>query len=265
MAINAFRLLLLLSACAVLPTVVASDLPPGVPNPVGPDGKYTRALTFTTKAYQDEAFRLLLREANQVAEELRLPERLPLTPTNIVRSFVNPFGYAYAKKAIGSITSSNYTYYFSQGNKFSYLECTHQNEKCQEYEASFLWPVTQVDTNQAYQQAVYWLAAASMDVNGLNRDCEIVIETDRSYVHPPSGKFVPVYYVYWKRPGSRRGSGVASVRIFTPTRSLLQLRVEDPKFILRKPLVVTSLDVLLSQTNALDTDPRYPLRQTNAP
>jgi hypothetical protein len=68
---------------------------------------------------------------------------------------------------------------------------------------------------------------------------------DKAYVHPPAGKFVPVYDVGW----SRGEAGVASVRVFTPTKQLLQLRVEDPNYIMRSPLVFTNLADLLSQTN----------------
>jgi hypothetical protein len=45
------------------------------------------------------------------------------------------------------------------------------------------------------------------------------------------------------------GAGsAASVRLFAPTNALLQLRVEDPKYILRKPLLFTDLSALISQT-----------------
>ena len=89
-----------------------------MPNSIGPDGKYTAALMFTTKAYRDEAFRLVLQEANRVATELRLPEKLPITETDLVTRFISSFGYAHAKQAIGNVTTRNYTYYISEGNKF---------------------------------------------------------------------------------------------------------------------------------------------------
>ena len=229
---------------------LADDLPPGVPSPVGPDGRITGGLTFTTKDYQNEALRLVIQEANEVAKEMRLPENFPITETNIVRAFISPFGYAYAKKAIGNIGTTNYVYYVSQGNKFSYLERANQEVDCRKYERSYTWPLSRMDTNQAFQLATQWLAAASMDVASLNHDYPVFIETDNAYVHPPAGKFVPVYYVYWAKAKKGMGSA-ASVRVFTPTNALLQLRVEDPKYILRKPLVFSNLTALLSQTNTL--------------
>ncbi len=242
----------LLSLTAISLASAADSLPPGVPSPIGPDGKYTPALMFTTKAYHDEAFRMVLREANRVAAELRLPEKLPITETDLVGRFISSFGYAHVKKAIGNVTTSNYTYYVSQGNKFCYLEGTHQDADCRRYQRLYTWPLSRMDTNQAYQLAAQWLAAASMDVVALNRDCSVFVQPDRDYVHPPQGKFVPVYYVSWRKRNPRAGRVAdvpAGVRVFTPDKILLQLRVEDPKYILRAPVVFTNLPFLLSQTN----------------
>jgi hypothetical protein len=245
-------MLLLLSVAGISLASPADDLPPGVPNPIGPDGKYTPALMFTTKSYHDEAFRLVLQEANRVATELGLPEKLPITEADLVGRFINAFGYAHVTKAIGNVTTRNYTYYLSQGNKFSYLEGTHQDADCRQYQRLYTWPLSRMDTNQAYQLATQWLAAVSMDVAALNRDCSVVVKPDRDYVHPPQGKFVPVYYVYWRKRNTQAGRVAdvpAGVRVFTPNNTLLQLRVEDPEYILRAPMVFTNLHFLLSQTN----------------
>lgn len=229
--------------------VLADDLPPGVPSPFGPDGKCTDAMMFTTKSYHQAAFRLVLQEANRVARQLGLPEELPLTETNLVGAFINPFGYAYANKAVGNVTTKRYMYYVSRGNKFSYLESTHQDELCRKFQAACTWPLNRINTNQAFLLATQWLAAVSMDVARLNRDCSVKVDLENAYVHPPAGKFVPVYYVSWSEKNGGR-AGVASVRVFTPTKTLLQLRVEDPNYLLRPPIVFTNLAELLAETNA---------------
>jgi hypothetical protein len=250
---------LLLSLVGAWSGSAADDLPPGVPNPIGPDGKYTPALAFTTKAYSHEAFRLVLQEANRVAGELGLPEKLPITEGDLVTRYLSPFGCAYVQKAIGNVTTRNYTYYVSQGNRFSYLEGTRQAADCRRYQRLYTWPLSRMDTNQAYQLAIHWLGAAGMDVAALSRDCSVVVQPEKDYVHPPQDKFVPVYYVYWRKRDAqaRRVPNVpASVRLFTPDKTLLQLRVEDPKYILRPPLVFTNLQFLLSQTNEPAT-PHY--------
>ena len=80
-----------------------------------------------------------------------------------------------------------------------------------------------------------------MDVASLNRDCQVHI-----IAHTAKGKtndthFVPLYWVYWTKGAQRQGS-VASVELFAPTRTLVQLRVEDPAYILRKPLQISELN-----------------------
>src|SRR5882724_11279343 len=97
----------------------AQELPPGVPNPLNPDGTLSDSFTFTTKAYQQAAFELILREANRVARDLKLPEDLPISESNLVRVFIAPFGYAYVTKNLGNITSSNYSYGAVRSNRFS--------------------------------------------------------------------------------------------------------------------------------------------------
>lgn len=76
---------------------------------------------FSTKAYEQEAFRVLVREANRVAEELKLPEKLPITESNVTDKFISPFGYSYMRRRIGRIATAQYSYAVVQGNKFSDL------------------------------------------------------------------------------------------------------------------------------------------------
>jgi len=203
-------------------------------------------MTATTPAYQREALRLVIEEANRVARELNLAETLPITESNLVAQYISPprmFGF-------GNITTSNYVYYVTVGKKFSYLEQAGLEGKYRQLQKQYLWPVEQMDTNGAYQLATQFLVAASMDVAGLNRDGEVRIET-----FMPEGKagkhFVPVYWVYWmgKMPGT--SGNIAQIELFQPTKTLLQLRVNQPEYILRPPLQITNLDNLLAQTNAL--------------
>jgi hypothetical protein len=252
-----------------LPQVIRADydqagreLPPGVPTIVDTNGNviYIQS-TFTTRAYQKEALKLVVKEANQVAKELRLPEDLPITISNLVEWHVGPFGYNYAYRSVGSVTTSKYVYYVSQGDKFCYLDGTHQNEDYQRYAAYYTWPVSQIDTNLAYQLAAQWLEAASMDVKGLNRDCRVSITPDTLYIHPPPGKFVPVYCVSWI-PGDGVGDK-ASVCVFAPSNTLISLRVEDPKYILRKPLVFTNLAALFPGVAPIRTN--YPVKTVPGP
>jgi hypothetical protein len=222
----------------------ARDLPPGVPRMVDTNGDLSYLdMKFTTQAYQQAAFNLVLREANQVAKDMHLPEELPITKSNVLQGFISPFGISYVQKCIGNISTKNYVYCVSVGNKFSYLEGTHQAEDCKRYAAAYMWPVSKIDTNLAYQQATQWLRAAHMDVAGLDRDCRMGSRTGDFYYYTPPGKFVPVYEVYWEGKTDKRNT-VAEVMVFTPTKALLQLRVEDAKYILREPLGFTNLAAL---------------------
>jgi hypothetical protein len=118
-----------------------------------------------------------------------------------------------------------------------------------------------MDTNQAYQLATQYLARVSMDVAGLNRDCRLIVEP-YGYFPSPGGKFVPIYLVAWVRHDLQYGA-TASVIIFTPANKLLSLRVEDSRYILRKPLIFTNLNSLLPGPGLIITNhpsPMIPVR-----
>jgi hypothetical protein len=226
------------------------ELPPGVPRIVDTSGKviYIKS-SFTTKAFQKEALKLVIQEANQVAQELNLQENAPITESNIVESFVGPFGFTYAYKKIGNVTTSNYSYGIEQNNKFSDLTIANWDEHCIKYRKEYQWPASRIDTNGAYQLATQWLAAVHMDVKTMNRECRVRIEISTFWNGLKPGEkftkktFVPIYDVFWISPENQvEGYGsVASVGVFAPTKTLLSLTVYDPKYILRKPIVFTNL------------------------
>jgi hypothetical protein len=215
-------------------------LPPGVPKFVNPDGTLRSInMHFTTPAYQKEALRLVIAEANQVAGELKLEDELPITQSNMATFHIPPFGFAYAYKMIGFVETTNYAYYVSGNNKFTGVDDTHQNEDCQNYADTYTWPISRMDTNAAFQLATQWLAAILVDVKGLNRDCQLNIVPDNVYVRPPRGKFVPVYWVNWIDTNVTDRS--VSVFLSLPDKKLLQLRIDDSKYNLRKPVEFTNL------------------------
>jgi hypothetical protein len=223
-----------------------------VPRLFRADGKLTHeAFNFTTKAYEREALRLVLQEANNVAKELQLPEKLPVTESNLSRAFIVGYGMSLMHpKMIGNVHTKDYGYFVSVGHKLSYVEGAHQDEDCLRWMEEYRWPKNRMDTKGAYQLATQWLAAARMDVAALNRECRVRIEPDPFANRSPGReKFVPIYYVYWQSAQNRtEGYGsVASVKLFYPTKTLISLRVEDPKYILRPALVFTNLAAVLSE------------------
>ena len=204
-------------------------------------------LRFNPPAYQKEVLRVIIDEANRVARELSLPEKLPITETNLIEAYITPPRMAHGMKALGNITTENYAYFISVDYKFSFLVRTRLDPEYVELKSQYLWPTTRMNTNTAYQVATQFLVAASMDVRGLERDCHASI---RAFT--PEGKtgqhFVPVYWVSWTKEG--RVGAVAEVELFLPTKTIRQMHVNEAKYILRRPLVITNLDFLLSQTNA---------------
>lgn len=203
-------------------------------------------LLSTTPAYRNAALHLIIGEANRVAEELHLRDTLPITESNLVSCYIPPPHMAQRLGAIGNLTTANYTYYFSIGNKFSFLTKTGLEKDYAKLRKDYLWPLSRMDTNAAYQLAVKFLSEASMDVRSLNKDCNVHI-----LPFTPEGDagkhFVPAYWIYWSKPEQEGHGSTASVELFAPTKSILQLRVEDSQYILRQPLQITNVDFLLSQ------------------
>ncbi len=230
-------------------------LPQGFPDPLRTlETKGPRSLmSLTTEAYRKEARKLLLQEANQVATELSLSEEeVPLTE-NIVKFTTLPFGYAYMETGhVGRVMSRHYHYVASKGWKFNELLRADLEAACANYTRSYRWPSDRLDTNAAYNLATQWLSAVSMDVAGLNRDCVIhaapAPHWNRFRWKPPftNATFTPIYSVYWIPRQTTNGVAAAEVELFAPDRTLLSLRVEDPKYILRQPLTFTNLDELLA-------------------
>jgi hypothetical protein len=238
-------ILVVLVAAGASQLALADEVWPAVPA-TGGTGYHVPRFSYTTKAYSHAAFSLVVQEVNQVAKDMKLESDLPLGPSNVVRCFISPYGFAQARGAIGTVTTRKFTYSISHGRKFSYIEGNNQFGDCRKYQSLYTWPTNRIDLDEAYRQATNWLALASMDVKSLNRDCKCSVSIETNYIASPRGMFVPVYWVDWTKPNQSFGD-VASVRLFTPTNALLHLRVEDPTYVLRPPLAFTNLPALLSQ------------------
>lgn len=245
-------ILLLASLCSAGGQEVR--LPQGFPDPSETLKKGPDALqSLTTPAYSREARRLLLQEANQVATELGLSEEVPLTE-NIVTFTTLPFGHAYRDKGhVGAVMSRHYEYRVGNSWKFNQLLVASWSEVCANYVRSYRWPSDRLDTNAAYNLATQWLAAVSMDVAGLNRDCMMhaapATHWNRFRWNTPftNATFTPIYNVYWIPRQATNNCVAADVELFGPDKTLLSLRIEDPKYNLRKSLQFTNLDELLAR------------------
>lgn len=211
--------------------------PTGGENPASAISRRLEAARAISEPYQEEALDALIREANDIARDLSLPGEVPITRTNLVEVFILPRQGSQSWKALGKIATRNYVYYASKANKFCYLERTHSEAQVAKWKRDYLWPISRIDTNGAYQMATQWLAAVSIDVQALNRDCKLRIQALTSQGRKQGARFLPIYTVYWVEGAEGHGSA-ASVQLFAPTQTLLHLRVEDPKYNLRRPLLV---------------------------
>lgn len=207
------------------------------------------AATFTTPAYQKEALKLLIQEANQAATELRLPETLPISETNLTEEFVLTYGMARAMNEIGNVTTSNYLYCVGPSNKFNQVLEVHGDEfrdrLAKQYSGQF-WRPSQADTNAACQLAMGWLAAASVDINAMDNDCRKMVFFMKLGGIGTNSWYMPVFWVAWKHKSSKRDVSVAYVELYLPEKRLMQLHVTETKYILRKPLEVPNIKSLIT-------------------
>ena len=240
----------LASLLLALPILAGDDLPPGIPRIVDTNGVVLFVESqFTTPAYQNEALQFIMDEASQVASELHLHESIPITRTNLTRAYICPFGYSYMRKCVGAgnIVTSNY-WYFVKDTKLSDVTVTKIDERCKEYAVRYQIPIKQLDTNAAFMLATQWLAAAHMDVAGLNRDYDVRIDVDGYWNNVkmgdlPKKRFTPLYIVSWMPKDNGYYAG-AYVQLFLPTKTLLDLSVRNPKYILRPSVTFTNLAAL---------------------
>ena len=236
---GAFVLLLRIATALGLAQVgLADQLTQGsgdIPSAKAPGSAQPLENSPTDAAYRPTAMRLLLEEANAVARELKLPEGLPITETNLLEAYIPARLVPRRTALVGSLTTSNYTYYVGRGGKVWALARRDFERDRQRLIARYLWPISRLDTNAAYQAAAAVLAAISVDVQGLNRDCRLRV----SAVVPEGAggrHFVPSYMVSWYKDGE--DEVVAAVDIFEPTKLLDQLYVIKPEYNHRRKIWV---------------------------
>lgn len=208
------------------------------------------ALTYNPPSYQKYILNLLIDEANRVAAELRLPERLPISETNLIDSYVTPPLLARGFRALGNISTINYSYYVSVGYRFSSLVKQGLQRDYLSFQMEYKWPISQLDTNAAYQLATRFLTAVRIDVDRLNRDCALQIDALM-----PQGKkgkrFVPLYWVYWVPKRFQADGCIASIELFLPKHLLLQMHISRAEYFLREPLVATNADLGFANVKAV--------------
>jgi hypothetical protein len=194
-------------------------------------------------AYQKAVAKLLFTEANYYAAQLNLPELLPISINTITELFISSPSLVERFGALGSLRTTNFSYGFGKGKHLCYITRVIKGSNPYDYDANKPYAIDPalVNTNAAFSMATQFLAKAFVDVSRLSTSSIVSIQP-WVILHMTTSK----YTVQWER----NGRPVVKVVLSPPKAELWTLRVEDPSLILRKPLEITNLDFLLSQTNA---------------
>ena len=237
----------------------AQGLPPAIPRVVDTKGNLQFidvGLHFTTKAYQNEAARLMLLEASHAAQALHL-ENGPVTPAN-AKAYAVPFGFFFGEGLMGNVATTNYTYRFLEGGRLTGIEIANSYEVWRSLQDELL-PENQVNNQAAYQLATQWLSSLSVDVQALNRDRQLSVASSPIFNYVGNGKepirrmFAPTYDIVWKSSNGPAGPA-AYVQLYLPDKLLLQLGIDDPKYDLRPPLIFTNLATLFPGNAVITTN-----------
>jgi hypothetical protein len=226
------------------------------------------AYLHTTLAYQSAAMQLMVGQANFDAQQLHLPESLPI----VVPANTNDWHLAMPPDGVtGTLATSNYLYRFNSG-KLTSIQVKKQPHSAAQAQLSL------IDTNGAYQLARQWLAALSVDVATLERECPHTVqmavavsaapsEPNREHHHlgesphrlPGSNHVtyaaaprtaLPLFRVDWGGGRSQptapgRAPVEASVQILGSTKQCLSLRIFNADLLRAPPLQVTNAAALL--------------------
>jgi len=214
------------------------------------DDPEVRELWFTTEPYKAAAMKTMLGEVNWAARSLGLPEKLPIEPSALRDVVIGTPYTADHQGSFATVFTEKYSYRATQ--KLTLISRAYSPGEEQHHFASirtrYTMPLSRVNTNAVYCLATQWLAALSVDLRRLEAD-------HPSRITVPwvlGGQFLPLYTVEWSKPieHSSRRDVAAKVEVLEPERSLEQLVIEKPEYMMRPPITVPDRDKLLRQSNA---------------
>ncbi len=145
---------------------------------------------------------------------------------------------------LGSFSTTNYTYVFSIHRKFAGVDFGKLQNASNWYATlrDFRWPVSRLNTNKAMSEGIEIMSRAGADVAGLQKDCSVKINAVWPY-GKEANAFLPDYWITWKKDNET----IAYIEFIEPTRSIRQLHVYDPKYMLREPVEFKDLKALLME------------------
>jgi len=126
--------------------------------------KMSQAYFFTTKVYQEKALQVFIEEVNTVAKDLGLSEDTFITSNKLVEIYISPP----ASDMLGTISTSNFSYYIRGERKFAGLDRRNVNAVWAQDRNDYSWPIGRLDTNAAFRDGTQLMAAAGIK-SGLYR------------------------------------------------------------------------------------------------
>ncbi len=250
-------IILLVGGFAVGQMALAQDVPPENNDP---DSRELLQLVSTLnrqeQRFQPLALQRMLREANTLSEQLKLPTPHPLKPSDLTQYHVsapwfglipdNTPGLSKIDKvrrgkiaAMGRIETTNYIFGFGDG--FFSVVNQLQPEEVSHYQEWIKTP-SGIDANGAYQLATQWLGSVGVNIGSLEKKYGSQRRVDQSYIWNPPGStnksMLPIFSVSW---GNDSTHFLAQVRVLGITKELLSLDVGDPSITRRRPLVLCSV------------------------
>jgi hypothetical protein len=283
------QIIVFIGCCfALVQSVPAQTIPPEVTDPEEREILAIAVkLTRPSLAYRTVAVEKLLREANIVSEQLKLPTPHPIQPSDanirvrppwFSKSDSTNMSLSKADRiraatffASGVVESANFAYSLGGPENCRYV---HRFKIKDEDSIFDLYPELAktpalIDTNGAYQLATQWLSAISVDVPALERKYKLNyyqwffwgrpedLTADHWTYHAPTTTnrtMLPIFDVNW----GDAGSPAVKVTILGTTKELMELRMEDSSFVRRPPLIITN-------AMELNTRPDPPVKHLERP
>lgn len=244
--------------------------------PAKPPGATSRRTTLgdylrVSQAYSNVASKLMLKEASFFAERLRLPLPTPLAPPTARVEVSSPQFY----QELGYVKSGAFLFFFlgedakpvtNEHGLARYAEPgkltrVHREKLPAAFadETGDLSPKTcdlpsLVDAASAYTLAAQWLAAVEVDVAALEREHKPSIVQVEHKQPDGSRRKTPLFVVTWGGPAENDPPVLVS--ILGVTKELLDLRLNDTRFLRRPPIVIKNARELNAQPDAPANQPR---------
>lgn len=218
----------------------------------------TLHLANTSLAYRSAVVQRMLPEVNYFSDRLMLPTPHPIQLSDVNAIHVvapwfskiedtnvsSPVIRARTAKIVvgGFIETTNFCFYFHQGNLWSIVNKVHHMERFDLYP---IWDKTPslINSNGAFQLATQWLASIDVDTVALEKKYGSKMKIDQAFFwNPPATTnktFLPIFNVTW---GEAPDYSV-QVRILGTTKELMQFNMPD---------ISLSHRPLLAMTNAIE-------------